>query len=190
MTKKRGDAINRNYLLQSSPTNTTYAENYPRDEVSSGAVVIGATGLMTSVAMPLQAGDLVTSITFRSGATAAGTPTAWWFALYSSATTPALLAQTADQTTTAWAASTTKTLALSAPVQITTTGLYFCSISMTATTIISAAGKILPHLDLSTGLLTTEKALSRTSGSALGAVAPATIATPTQLVGIPYCVVS
>lgn len=190
MTKKRGDAINRDYLLQGSPTNTTYNENMRRTEVSSNAVVIGATGLMTSVAIPLQAGDIVTNITFRSGGTAAGTPTAYWFALYSAASTPALMAQTADQTSTAWAANTTKTLALQTAQQITVTGLYYAAISMTASTIITCAGMILPHLDISTGLLTTEKALSQTSGSALGGTAPATIATPTKLVGVPYVVVS
>ena len=41
---------------------------------------------MTSLAVPIQAGEVITSITFRSGSTAAVTPTAWWFALYSAAT--------------------------------------------------------------------------------------------------------
>lgn len=190
MTRKRAN-INEQYLLEGSPaTSATYVPNMRRTEVSSAAVVIGATGLMTSVAVPLQAGDIVTNITFRSGTTAAGTPTAWWFALYSAAGTPALLAQTADQTSTAWGASTTKTLALATAQLITTTGLYYAAVSVTATTIPTLAGTVLPHLDFSTGLLTTEKALSQTSGSALGATAPATIATPTKLVGVPYVVLT
>jgi hypothetical protein len=191
MTKKRGELINRDYLLQGSPASSaTYVENIPRHTVSSAAVVIGATGIMTSVAVPLQAGDIVTNITFRSGTTAANTPLNWWFALYSSASTPALLAQTADQTTTAWAASTTKTLALATPQTITTTGIYYAALCMVATAQITCAGMILPHLDLSTGLLTTEKALSQSSGSSLTSTAPATIATPTKLVGVPYVVLT
>src|SRR5207237_2325179 len=78
-----------------------------------------ATGVMTSVALVLQKGTLVTNLTFVSATTAAGTPTAWWFALYSNAATPALLSQSADQTSTAWAANTAKTLALATPQVIT-----------------------------------------------------------------------
>jgi hypothetical protein len=187
--EQHGTPISREYLLAGSPSGL-YRENMGRTQVSSAAIVIGATGLMTSVGIPLQPGDIITSITFRSGTQAAVTPTAWWFALYSAAATPALLAQTADQTTGAWAASTTKTVALSAPQLITAPGTYYAAISMTAGTIINAAGMILPHLDFSTGLLTTEKFLSATSGTALGGVAPATIATPTKIVGVPYVLVS
>lgn len=191
MTRKRGDAFNRDYLLQGSPASSAhYTENYPRDQVASAAVVVGATGLLTSVAVPLQAGTIVTNITFRSGTTAASNPSHWGFALYSSASTPALLAQTADQTTGAWAASTTKTVALASPVTISVPGVYYAALWMVADTIITAAGKILPHLDFSTGLLTTEKFLSATSGSGLTDTAPATIATPTKLVGIPYVLLS
>jgi hypothetical protein len=53
---------------------------------------------MTSVAIPLEVGDVVTNLTFLSGATAAGTPTNYWFALYDTSATPALIAQSADQT--------------------------------------------------------------------------------------------
>lgn len=192
MTRKRGDAISGDWLKQGSPaTSATYQENIRRTEVSSAAVVVGASGLMTSYAIPLQAGDIVTNITFRSGTTAANGPTAWWFALYSDASTPALMAQTADQTTTAFGASATFTKALATPQQITRTGIYYVAFSMTvSTTMPTLAGMILPHLDLSTGLLTTEKALAQSSGSALGGTAPATIATPTKLVGVAYSVVS
>lgn len=192
MTKKRGDAFNRDYLLQGAPaTSATYAENMRRTEVSAATCVIGATGIMTSFAMPLQAGDIVTNITFRSGTTAANGPTAWWFALYSSAATPALMAQTADQTTTAWAASTTKTLALATAQQITVSGTYYVAVAMASSSAQpTLSGMILPHLDFATGLLTTEKALAQTSGSALTTTAPATIASPTKIVGVGYAIAS
>jgi hypothetical protein len=189
MTRKRGPAFNEDYLKQGSPaTSAVYIENMRRTEVTSGAVVIGATGIMTSVAIPIQAGDVITNITFRSGATAASVPTHWGFGLYSAAA--ALLAQTADQTTTAWAANTTKTLALATPQLITVPGLYYAAIWMTATTQISCSGAILAHLDLSTGLMTTEKVLAQSSGSGLTTTLPATIATPTSLIGVPYVVLT
>jgi hypothetical protein len=86
------------------------------------------TQVMTSVAIPLEVGDVVTNLTFVSGATAAGTPTNWWFALYDTSATPALIAQTADQTSTAWAAHTAKTVALSAAYTVTTAGIYYAAI--------------------------------------------------------------
>jgi hypothetical protein len=191
MTRKRGDAYNNNYLLQGSPAgSSTYIENYPRTSITSAACVIGATGIMTSVAVPIQAGELITNITFRSGTTAADTPLNWGVALYSSASTPALLAQSADQTTTAWAASTTKTVALATPQLISTPGVYYAALWMKATAQVTLTGMILPHLDLSTGLLTTEKFLSASSGTTLTTTAPSTIASPTKLVGVPYVVLT
>lgn len=190
MTKKRGDAINAEHLRQGSPVNSTYVESVPRYLVSGNLSAL-TTQVMTSVAVPLQAGDLITNITFKSATTAAGTPTNYWFALYSNASTPALLAQTADQTSTAWAANTTKTLALATAQLISVTGIYYASVMVKATTTPTLAGAAaLHHADLSTGLLTTEKVLAVTSGSALTTTAPATIATPTAVTTIPYCVLT
>jgi hypothetical protein len=192
MTRKRGPAFNEEYLKEGSPTTASvYQANMRRTEVNSAAVVIGATGIMTSVAIPLQAGDLVTNITFRSGSTAANGPTHWFFALYSSAATPALLAQTADQTSTAWAASTTKTLALTTPQLISSPGIYYASLLMTSSSAqITCSGALLPHLDFSTGIMTTEKVLCQSHGSAITTTAPATIASGTSLIGVPYVVVT
>jgi len=81
----------------------------------------------------LYSGMTVTYLSFVSATTPAGTPTNWWFALYTGA--GALMAQTADQTTTAWAANELKTLALSAPQAIVTTGVYYAAIMVKATTV-------------------------------------------------------
>ena len=74
MTRQDGPYFDENYLRQGSPTNSTFAESYPRMHVT-GNCVSGATGIMTSIALPLQYGDVVTNLTFISGTTAAGTPT-------------------------------------------------------------------------------------------------------------------
>lgn len=143
------------------------------------------TQVMTSVALYLRKGDVVTSLTFRSGATAAGTPTNWWFALYSSAATPALLAQSADQTSTAWAANTNKTLALASPVTIKEDGVYWAAVMVKATTVPSLVGV---STTASAAIVTGEKSLAQTSGSALTTTAPATIATPTAVATVPLVV--
>jgi hypothetical protein len=83
-----------------------------------------STGVMTSVSIKLKAGQKVTSISVVSATTALGTPTHWWFALYSAAATPALVAQTADQTNTVLAANTLVTKNLAAPVTIAVAGTY------------------------------------------------------------------
>lgn len=176
------------FLRNGSPTGIL-RESFPRWACTTD-LTAPATGVMTSVAMPLQAGDIVTSITFKSGATAADTPLNWWFALYSTASTPALLGQTADQTTTAWAANTAKTVALSTPYQITAAGLYYVSFMMKATTVTTLVGRTVALAGASTGSITGQKILAQTSGSTLTTTAPATITSATTSALVPYAVVT
>lgn len=160
------------YLNAQAPTNGTFGRsNLPRAPLDDVAAL--ATGVMTSVPLHLAAGDVVTNLTFISGATAAGTPTNYWFALYSTAATPALIAQSADQTSTAWAAETVKTLALSAAYTVPTTGVYWAAVMVTATTPPSLVGS-----SAAKPVLAGEKNLAQRSGSSLTATAPATIASP------------
>jgi hypothetical protein len=115
------------------------AETMPREicpEVNTVAPT--ASGTLFLQAIYLTAGQLVSNITISSATTAAGTPTNYFFALYSGAR--ALLAVSANQTTTAWAANTVKTLAMTTPYRVPTSGLYYIGIMMTATTIITTKG--------------------------------------------------
>lgn len=189
LTTSPRDALTWMETANPSNPNTFFRNNQPRiglyDSASDTGQVALATGVMTSVRVKLFAGDLITNISLRSGATAAGTPTAWWFALYSNAGTPALLAQTADQTSTAWAANTTKTLALASAQTIGTTGFYWVAINVTATTPPTLLGSVgVPPI------VTGEANLSQSSGSALTTTAPATIATPTVKSFVPYVVLT
>ncbi len=146
-----------------------------------------ATGVMTSVAVPLQVGELVTNITFKSGATAADTPLNYWFALYDTA--GALLAQTADQTTTAWAANTVKTLALATAKRAPSTGVYYAAVMVKATTCPTLLGASVGLAGASASILSS-KVLAQTSGSTLTTTAPATIATPTTVDTVPLCILT
>ena len=176
------------FLLNGSPTGTL-RESFPRWACTTD-LTAPTTQVMTTVAVPLQAGDVITNITFKSGATAADTPTNWWFALYSSASTPALLAQTADQTTGAWAANTAKTVALATAQLITTPGVYYAAFMMKATAVTSLVGRTLALAGASTGSISGQKALAQTSGSSLTTTAPATVATPTDSALVPYGVLT
>lgn len=183
------DALAPNDAALPSSLSTFYRANLPRfglyDSASDTGQVALATGVMTAVRIKLGAGDVITNVSFRSGATAAGTPTAWWFALYSNAATPALLSQSADQTSTAWAANTTKTLALAAAQTITVGGYYWVAINVTATTppTLLGACAVAP-------IVTGEANLSVTSGSALTTTATATLAAPTVKQFVPYVVLT
>jgi hypothetical protein len=164
------------------PTQQYYRSNLPRfplDDVAEGL----ATGIMTAVPLWLRAGDTVTNLSFLSGATAGGTLTHWWFALYSNAATPALLSQSADQVSAAWAADTWKTLALGTAQKIAASGIYWAACMVAATTVPSLIGT-----RAAKALVTGETAIGQTSGSALTTTATATLATPTAARQVPLVV--
>jgi hypothetical protein len=148
------------------------------------------TQVMLSVALPLQAGDLITNLTFVSGGTAAGTPTNWWFALYDTSATPALIQQTADQTTTAWAANTAITLPLAAAYLVPAPGVYYAAVMVKATTPPTLAGLSLENAAAAGALVTGQKILAQTSGSSLTATAPSTITSATTVANLAYAVAS
>lgn len=185
---KTGGRFHPDFLRNGSPS-TILRESFPRWACTTD-LTAPTTQVMTSVAVPLQAGDVITSITFKSGGTAADTPTNWWFALYSSASTPALLAQTADQTSTAWAANTAKTVALATPQTITAAGVYYAAFMMKATAVTTLVGRTLGLAGASSGSVSGQKTLAQTSGSSLTDTAPATIATPTASALVPYVVLT
>ena len=175
-------------LLEGSPDNTLFTSNLDRTQVSGNLACL-TSAVMTSVALPLQAGDVVTNLTFVSATTAANGPTHWWYALYSPA--GALLAQTADQTTTAWGANTAKTVALATPQLITTAGVYYAAICVVASSAVpTLAGATALHNAIFSGNLATlgYKNLAQTSDSSLVATAPATIGTATAIATIPFVV--
>jgi hypothetical protein len=89
---------------------------------------------------------VISNLSFISGSTAAGTPTNYWFILCDSNRVG--LARTADQTTTAWNASTTKTLAVAQTTAGTASsyttvygGLYHLGFMIAATTTPSLIGE-------------------------------------------------
>lgn len=183
------DALGYVNTADPSDPGTFFRRNLPRhghyDDASDTGHVSLTTQIMTSVPVFLAGGDVITNISVRSGATAAGTPTNWWFALYSSAATPALLAQSADQLTAAWAANTTKTLALATAQTITNPGIYWVGIHVKATTVPTLLGTV-----VAPAIVTGERNLSVSSGSSLTTTAPATIATPTAKDFAPYVVLT
>lgn len=178
---------NPDWMLNGAPSGT-FRTNARRAELAGNLSAL-TTQVMLSTAIYLEAGDVVTNLTFLSGGTAANTPTNWWFALYDTSATPALLAQTADQTSTAWGANTAMTVALQTVQRITTTGIYYAAIMVKATAVPTLAGfAALENAAAAGAVVSGQKILAQTSGSSLTATAPATIATPTTVATVPYVV--
>jgi hypothetical protein len=179
------------WLDTASPSSpdTFYRTNQPRiglyDSASDTNQVALAPGVMTAVRIKLFAGDVVTNISVRSGTTPAGTPTNYWVALYSNAGTPALLSQSADQLTAAWALNTTKTLALATAQTISKTDYYWVAIMVAAASAPSLLGTIAVA-----PIVTGEANMSVTSGAGLTTAATVTLATPTVKQFVPYVVLT
>jgi hypothetical protein len=114
------------------------AETMDRNTCPEVNTTFGTTGQVFCQAIWLRAGQLVSNISFHSATTAAGTPTHYVFGLYD--INRNLLASSADQTSTAWAANTLKTLAMGTPYRVPTTGLYYLMISVVATTVPTGKG--------------------------------------------------
>jgi len=184
MTRQSGPYYDEEFLRQGSPANTTFAETMSRVITVNSGVTIGATGVEHSTAVPLQFGDLVTNITFVTSGTAAATPTAGYVCLRD--VNGALLAQSADFTTTARAANTAYTVALATPQLITTPGLYYVGISFTAGTVPTLVGTTIGNAATAGAVVTGARVLARTHGSSVGGVAPATSVTPAANAGVVY----
>ena len=103
-----------------------------------GAVTVGTSGVAHLHGIYLPKGVTITTISVVSGSTSAGTPTNQWFALCDSSRT--VLRVTANDTTTAWNASTVKTLALTSTFTTTYSGLHYIAVCVTATTVPSFRG--------------------------------------------------
>lgn len=98
-----------------------------------------ASGRLTLVALkPLPGGVTINSVTFVSGTTAVVTPSNQWFCLVDQSLN--VLAKTVDDTTTAWAANSVKTLALSAAYTPTNDTAVYAGIVVVAATVPTLVG--------------------------------------------------
>lgn len=152
------------------------------DDVTTDVAAALVTQVMTGVAIALPVGFVVTKIGFLVGATAAGTPTNQFAALYSNAATPALLGQSTDTLTAAIAANTLAEYTLATPVTITADGVYILAYMVKATTVPSIQCKVAPLASTFGAFVTGALPKAATSGSALTGTAPATWASPTTVV--------
>lgn len=156
---------------------------------AGGNLALSATGVGLACPIALQEGTIVSNISFHTATTAAGTPTHQYVALYDNSATPALLTTSGDLTSTARAANTLYTVAMNKTYVIQTSGIYFVSISFTATTVPTVLGLTLFNV-ANAGAINGSPILGQSHGSALAGVAPATIASPTTVAKMFWCMVT
>lgn len=127
------DPATESFLTEDAPIRrtTSLGETFARNGAAPSAITI-ATAVATYTAIQLTAGTVVSKITFQSNTTALATGTHQYFGLYSAALK--LLGVTSDDTSTAWAASTEKTLTLATPYTVTADGLFYLQCMVAATT--------------------------------------------------------
>lgn len=114
------------------------AETFSRHLVPEVNTALLSTGRLSLEAIAIRSGELLTSISFWSATTAAGTPLNQLFGLYDNNLN--LLRSSNNDTTTAWAANTRKTLNLTSTYTTTYTGLYYLGIMVVATTVPTIKG--------------------------------------------------
>lgn len=117
----------------------TLAESIPRNVCAEANNVMGTTGQVAMQLIWLRAGTVVTNISICSATTALGTPTHYAIGLCSIG--GAVLATSADQTSTAWTANTLKTFAMTTPYVVPTTGQYYIAIGVVAGTMPTLKGQ-------------------------------------------------
>ncbi len=105
------------------------------DEVNTAVL---SSGRLSLQAIYLPAGVTITSISFWSATTAAGTPTNQLFGLYDINLN--LLRSSNNDTTTAWAANSRKTLSLTSTFTTTYSGIHYLGIMVAATTVPTLKG--------------------------------------------------
>lgn len=171
------------------PPTGALAQSFDRSTGPVTAQTAAASATQQFTAINLVAGQTIANITFVNGVTAAGTPLNQWFSLYSSAL--ALLAVTADDTTTAWAANASKTLALATPYIVPSAGLYYVGCMVKATTVPTLLGHTNPA---SSTLYTIAPILTGTDATNNALTNPASAPDPahalTAGISLAYCYVS
>jgi hypothetical protein len=140
------------------------------DEVNTAVL---SSGRLSLQAIYIPAGTLINSISFWSATTAGATLTNQLFGLYDNNRN--LLATSVNNTNTAWAANSRKTLALTAPFTTTYSGLYYLAIMVTAGTVPTLKGNT-----AKTGgqLNAGEPSMGGTSNTGLTTALPATANAP------------
>lgn len=160
--------LNNKYVLSGA-----LYETMDRNLVYEVNTALLSTGRLSLQAIYLPAGVTINSISFWSATTAAATPTNQLFGLFDSSYN--LLRSSTNDTTTAWAANSKKTLALTSAFTTTYSGIHYLGIMVTATTVPTIKGNT---AKVGGQLNAAAPSMGGTSTTGLTTALPATAAAP------------
>lgn len=170
-----------NYLDPVSP-DTMCRRTMSRKDINSAAgVTLPTTGKLCVVKATLEAGELVTALSFVAGSTAGATMTSWWVALYN--IRGQLLAQSADQVAAAIAANSIKTLNLATAQRVRESGDYYFGICIAAATVPTVLGT-----PIAPAIAAGESTVAFETTTTYTAAAPTTLPALTARLDTPYMV--
>lgn len=169
-------------------TTPIVAETVERSNCSTDLSVL-TTQIVQLQAIELPPLTVCTSLTYISGATAANTPTNWWFVLCDK--NRVVLAVTADQTSTAWAANTAMTKAFGTPYTTPEyPDLYYVGIMVKATTPPSLRGPAAMGNSVLASTFTPTLCGASSTGQTTPPALAATLTAITPGVNFPYAAVT
>jgi len=148
-------------------------ETMDRDLVYEVNTALLSTGRLSLQAIWLPAGVTISSISFWSATTAGATLTNQLFGLFDSSYN--LLRSSTNDTTTAWAANSKKTLSLTSTFTTTYSGIHYLGIMVTATTVPTIKGNT---AKVGGQLNAAAPSMGGTSTTGLTTALPATAAAP------------
>jgi hypothetical protein len=166
-------STNNPYLNNKKVLTGALYETVDRDLCDEVNTAVLSTGRLSLQAIYLPINTTITSISFWSATTAAGTPTNQLFGLYDINLN--LLRSSANDTTTAWAANSKKTLALTSTFTTTYSGIHYLGIMVTATTVPTLKGNT---AKIGGQLNAGAPSMGGTSTTGLTTALPATAAAP------------
>lgn len=175
-------------VLNRNPWRPTAAivENVPRALIAGANLSALTSGTLLVVGgLVLPPGTEVNNISFMSGTTAGATLTNQWFCLLDQSRN--VILKTADDTSTAWAANTVKTKALSSTYAVTSETALYVGILVAATTVPSLRGMT---IDSNLAGLATILCGNSTTGLTNPASLGATAAAITAGGNLPWCYLS
>lgn len=170
------------FASSGTPPTGAVGESIPR--LSALGASQGLTsGRLSMTAIRLRAGDLATSITWMSGSTVAAGLTGLWVALFDEGRN--LLRQSVNDAAPSWAASSPKTVDLSAPYRIQADGVYYAGVCE-----VGATPNNLACMAVTSTLMALVPLPNGTADTGLTTTAPAQAIALTVGASIPYVYVS
>ncbi len=164
---------NNPYLNNKKVISGALYETFDRDLCNEVNTALLSSGRLSLQAIYIPAGTVVTSISFWSATTAGATLTNQLFGLYDSSLN--LLRSSTNDTSTAWAANSKKTLSLTSTFTTTYSGIHYLGIMVAATTVPTIKGNT---AKVGGQLNAAAPSMGGTSTTGLTTALPATAAAP------------